>query len=374
MNKLLATLGCLIAPSLTSCMTSSDARHVQTNASPVELYSSTDRESVLLSPKTMARLKDVDERLNELNDASDPFAVNLNRAQIALMQNRLDDAETHCRNALALNLKNNKARRVLAQIMFRKGKIDAAEIALTSIGDATQKDAEALNLMALIALQRNEPTKALALFKKALAVAPANVAVRMNLGTLYLTYRQVNAAAIQFERVLKDQPENLDAKFHLAIARTALGKPEFAAQVYEDVLDQKADHPLALFNSALLDADRGDYKQASARLKEYLKTDYAKTSNNKEVFALIEDIERGESAKGMPKSDEEIQKLAAKAVSGKDDAQDLAPQKAEEVAPKKPEAPAAAPAETKKPSAIPQQKAPVNVDADIDMLQKELSK
>jgi len=207
-----------------------------------------------------------------------------------------------------------------------------------------------------------------------LAVAPANVAVRMNLGTLYLTYRQVNAAAIQFERVLKDQPENLDAKFHLAIARTALGKPEFAAQVYEDVLDQKADHPLALFNSALLDADRGDYKQASARLKEYLKTDYAKTSNNKEVFALIEDIERGESAKGMPKSDEEIQKLAAKAVSGKDDAQDLAPQKAEEVAPKKPEAPAAAPAETKKPSAIPQQKAPVNVDADIDMLQKELSK
>jgi tetratricopeptide (TPR) repeat protein len=228
--------------------------------------------------------------------------------------------------------------------------------------------------MAMIALQRNEPTRALALFKKALAVSPSNVAIRMNLGALYLTYRQVNAAAIQFERVLKDQPENLDAKFHLAIARTALGKPEFAAQVYDEVLDQKSDHPLALFNSALLEADRGDYKLASARLKEYLKTDHAKISNNKEVFALIEEIERGESAKGLPKSDEEIQKLAAKAVASKDDSQEPTPQKAAETKVEKPSVAAAPAPEVKKPSAIPQQKAPVNVDADIDMLQKELAK
>jgi Tfp pilus assembly protein PilF len=382
----------------TSCASSRQSDLVDTVAPPVELYSTNNQESVMYEKSDRKAWAAADETLATTPEATRNVAALTNRAQIALLDNKLAEAEKLVRSALAIDLKNTKARRVLAQVFFRKGEVDSAEIALTSLGDAAAKDPEALNLNALIALKRNKASLAMSFFKKALTISPTNAAVRMNLGVLYLTYRQINPAAVQFERILADHPDHLDAKFHLAVARSAMGQSDYSKQVYEEVLDAYDDHPFAMFNLAILQADAREYGDAIDNLKAFLRTEHAKTSNNKEVFAMIEEFERDRSAMESGTSDEDIQKMAAKSLNSSEqkktastsDSSELYGESQNSSSPqsdsKKPAeatktqdtagAAATPTADTAKPKskASEMQKKPASVDADIDMLQKELSK
>jgi Tfp pilus assembly protein PilF len=380
-----------------SCASSRQSELVDTVSPTVEVYSTNNPESIMYEKGDRKAWSAADETLASAPEAARNIAALINRAQIALLDNKLAEAEKLVRSALAIDLKNTKARRVLAQVFFRKGEIDSAEIALTSLGEAASKDPEALNLNALIALKRNKASLAMSYFKKALTISPTNAAVRMNLGVLYLTYRQINPAAVQFERILVDHPDHLDAKFHLAVARSAMGQTDYSKKVYEEVLDAYDDHPFAMFNLAILQADAKEYGDAIDNLKAFLRTEHAKTSNNKEVFAMIEEFERDRTAMESGTSDEDIQKMAAKSLSSSDQKKTAstaetsglygesqnstngqAPTQKVESGTKASDTGAAATSsatESAKPKskASEMQRKPASVDADIDMLQKELS-
>ena len=229
-----------------------------------------------------------------------------------MAEGNLEDANKYCRKALKYDLDNKDARLILAQVYFRRGYTDMADILLNSLGKAADKDPKALNLKALIELNKDNPSLAMNLFKTALRYSLGDVATRMNLGVLFVYYRQIDKAAVQFERVLKVMPDHIDAKLHLAVVKTSKGQLEQAENLYRDVLDADSKNAIATYNLAVLAEKRDEFDDSLEYVKKYLNSNYAKSKSNKEVFAMIERLKVKKDMRGDRVSDSEIQELAGK--------------------------------------------------------------
>lgn len=279
----------------------------------VEFQSTSDNRSAMPDVKNDSAVRKAIEELRaELEERPNRIETLLNLAQLHLMLNQFKPAEEYTRRALRSDLKNEEARKIMAQIYFRKGSNEMAAIILNGLGGMRSKDSKVLNLLGMIAIRESRNAEAMDYFKQALKMNPNDVAVRMNLGVLYVRYRQLANASVEFERVLKIMPEHNDAKLHLAIIKTARGDYKQAETIYADILDRRSGNPLALYNLAILEKNRKNYGNAVDVLKKYLNTNQAKKEKNSEVFALIEDIRKAQASTGRAVSDDEIQALAEK--------------------------------------------------------------
>lgn len=299
------------------CTTTSSIASVDTLKQKVEFQSTTDNRTAMPNLRANPRTTKTIERLKaELKESPNNVATLLNLAQIYLMMEQYKESEQYCRQALRVELKNEEAKKILAQIYYRKENFDMAEIILNGIGGIKSKDSKVLNLLGMIAIHDHRNGEAMDYFKTALKINPNDVAVRMNLGVLYLKYRQLANAAIEFERVLRIMPDHDDAKLHLAIVKTARGDFKTAESIYGEILDKRSNNPLALYNLAVMEKNRKNYNNAIEVLKRYLATNHAKKQQNEEVFALIEDIRKRQQAIAESKvSDDEIQAMAEKEVA-----------------------------------------------------------
>ncbi len=310
MKSILYTAILTIIASMTACKTSPGV-HVNKQGSALALYTNNDSSSAVPKP---AKSETIDEVVKELNEevTKTPTKVKplINLAQLYLVREQLDKAEITVRKALKLDLKNKEAKIILSKIFFHKKLDDMSLIILNGLGGDKSKDARILNLMAMIELRKDNNSKAMALFKKALRLEPLNVAVRMNLGVLYLKYRQLNEAATQFERVTKIIPEHEDAQLHLAIIYASRNKTKRAEEIYEKVLDRTKNHPTALFNYAILKKNQNQHKEALALFKEYLKNAKGKSKTTEIAFLMIDEIHTVLADKGQKVSTKDIEKLA----------------------------------------------------------------
>ncbi|MBF0440790.1 MAG: tetratricopeptide repeat protein [Oligoflexales bacterium] len=303
---------------LCGCATTSEMVKLDTGKKKAEIVSSGDMRS---SQPDMKKDPSINKSVENLNESirNNPRNVGalLNLAQLKLVQGDYNNAEKFVRQALKTDLKNQTARKILAEIYIRRGNTDMANIILNGIGGIKSRDSQIINMLAMISLKEGRNAEALARFKKALSLNAEDVAVRMNLGVLYIQFRQLNHAAIQFERVLKIMPANSDAKLHLAIIETNRKNFRDAYKIYNDILSKKRGNPLVLYNLAVLERNRENYSEAIEALNEYLKTSYANKSNGKDVYALLEDIRkrRQESGKGI--SDADIKNLTEKVKNSK---------------------------------------------------------
>ncbi len=305
----------------TGCTTSpAGIAKVNKSKGTLSLYSSGDKRTVSSKvTKTSSIVKSEKALKSELkSDPTDVVSL-LNLARLQLAQGKLKSAESSCRNALRRDLKNREARKTLAQIYIRRDNYDMAEIILTGLGGEKSKDAEVLNGMALIALNKGRNAKSMYLFKRALKRDSSNVAVRMNMGVLMLSYRQFAQASTQFERVLKIMPENIDAKLHLAVIKAVRGENDSARGIYEDVLSQDKNNSLALYNLAVLQSKNKSYNKAIDNLKKYLKSRHGGSEDTEKAVALISEIQSKKDDGTANVSDEEIRSLAAKNNTSKND-------------------------------------------------------
>lgn len=299
--------------SIQSCATTESYTKTDKHNRYISVYSTTDRRSAMESPEKDSDINKSVARLEE-EVKKDPRDVQslLNLANLLVAQNKLEDAEDAARKAIRLDIKNLEAKKALAQIALRRGQFGLCSIILNSAGGDQLKDADILNMLALVAMAGDEPSKAMSLFQRALKIDPGNVSVRMNLGVSYLKYRMLQAAAVQFERVTKLVPDNADALMHLAVIRSAKGDFDTAEEIYENILGKKKNNPIALYNLAVLQQRKGEYDEALENLKVYLKNSQAKSKDTDQAFALIERIKDLQLQKGKANgvSDEEIQALA----------------------------------------------------------------
>jgi tetratricopeptide (TPR) repeat protein len=234
----------------------------------------------------------------------------LGLAQLQLAQDRYSDAEETSRKVLLLDIKNQDARKVLAQVAIRRGNNDMALIFLTALGGEQSKDSGVHNMLGLIALSRGDNGEAMRLWKQALSINSGDISVRMNMGVLYLKNRLLAQASTQFERVLKSAPNHQDARLHLAIIEASRGKNAEAIDTYKSILAGDRDNQLALFNLGVAQKNMTQYDDAVASLKKYIKASPEKSNQTDQAFAMIDEINTIKSAQGQKVSDDELLSLA----------------------------------------------------------------
>jgi len=298
-----------------SCQSTDKVTRIDKEKKKVEIQSQIDSNSAVNFLIQDGLLDRTQASLLELSKENPKKIVTLlNISQVSLAQGNLKKAEEYCRKALRLDLKNQDAKLILANIYYRYGNFDMAEIILNGLEESYKSSSRALNIKAMISLKHDRKADALALFKEALKKDPGDVAVRMNLGVLHLDHQQVDNAAVEFERVLKIMPDHPDAKMHLAMIYSIRKEYDAAEKLFDDVGNLNAKNALYLYNMAILEERRENFDSSLDYLDRYLSTVTAKSSNNQEVFAMIDRIRTRKAAMGESISDEQIKTLAAKAI------------------------------------------------------------
>ncbi|MES2744953.1 MAG: tetratricopeptide repeat protein [Bdellovibrionota bacterium] len=302
---------------LGACASSGNVARVDKEKRRFELQSQDDTKSAMVATDDSTTKKLITKLEVRIKDNPRDIDAMINLAQAQLASARYDKAEAACRDALRVDLKNEPARKILAQIYYRRGNLEMAQIILNGLDATRSKDSQVLNLLGMIALRQDKPEFALLSFQEALKHNPSDIAVRMNLGVLYVHYRQLGLAAIEFERILKVMPDHADANLNMAIIESSRGNLEKAEEYNKKVLSYAKTNPVAIFNLAIIEEKRKNWDKALEYVKVYLDLDYAKKRNNQEAFALIDSIRTKKEASGERVSDKEIMSLAAKAQKGK---------------------------------------------------------
>lgn len=311
MKILTLGFGLVLSWILSSCASTGYVARVDDSLKLAEVQSHSDKGSAIYSLQKRGILSDLESSLRTAvaKDKTDIKSL-INLSQVHLAKGDLKEAENYCRSALKYDLDNTDAKLTLAQIYYRRGLVDMTEIILNSLGDKVSKDSVALNLKGLVALKNDRPSYAMNFFRTALKYNSGDIATRMNLGVLYVYYRQVDLAAIEFERVLRSMPKHVDARLHLAVIEASRGQYDKAEDIYRDVLSIDSGNALATLNLAFLEEKRQNYSNSMDHLKDYLKTDYAKRKENKEVFAMIDRLKAKKESRDASLSDSDLKSLA----------------------------------------------------------------
>ena len=301
-----------MAIAVSACRTlETGAKVVDKNRGEVLISSAGDQRSAMPEGGKDTSITKARQRLETMvkENPKDALAL-LGLAQLQLAQDRYADAEETSRRVLLLDIKNQEARKVLAQVAIRRGNNDMALIFLTALGGEQSKDSGVHNMLGLIALSRGDNGEAMRLWKQALNINPGDISVRMNMGVLYLKNRLLAQASTQFERVLKAAPHHQDARLHLAIIEASRGKNAEAIDTYNSLLAEDHDNPLALFNLGVAQKNLNRYDDAVATLKKYIKASPEKSTQTDHAFAMIDDINTIKSSQGQKVSDDELLSLA----------------------------------------------------------------
>jgi tetratricopeptide (TPR) repeat protein len=232
-------------------------------------------------------------------------------SQLYLATKKLNLAEKYCKIAIRYDIKNQEPRKILAQIEIAKDNLELAFLILNGIGGYGSDDSEVANMLAQIELANGNQARAMHLFKKAIELDSDNLAARHNLAIMYIQYRQIEAAGSELERILKVMPNHPDVLFTMAIVQTSRGEFSEAESSLSQVLQLKENHPLALYNLALLQKRTLRFDDAIRNLKNYIKTDYARSMSPDHIFALMDQVERERQESEGRFTDEQIGELAA---------------------------------------------------------------
>jgi tetratricopeptide (TPR) repeat protein len=180
-------------------------------------------------------------------------------ADILLAQGRLEPAEAHYRQVLAVNPDYSESRNNLGHIYLKMGRLPEAiaqfRETLRLRPDAT--DAH-VNLGAALSQMGRYP-EAIAEFETALKLAPDSAGTHINLGNALSQVGRLPEAIVHYRRAVFLQPQSADAHINLANALARAGALSEALEHYEaalrlepDLVDGRYDWALALAQAGRL--------------------------------------------------------------------------------------------------------------------------
>lgn len=271
-----------------ACTTTKTVQHNKTEGT-LTLFSQTDPASTDDALKeddvTENVLKDLEKRL-EKNPKDIETA--LSASGIYLAMSNYEKSIEFARKALRFNLKENRARVLLAQNYYRLEKFQMAEIVVNSLPASFDQDPSLMNIKALIALKRGRSAFAWQLFKKATELHPENVSLAMNYGVQLLRCRQADLAEAEFSRVLTVLPKHQDARVHLAIIEGTRGNFDRAIEQIEELTDES--NRLNSYNIAIMALAKKDLELAEQKVNLFLQNKNATQDNLKIATRMLEKI------------------------------------------------------------------------------------
>lgn len=170
-----------------------------------------------------------------------------------------------------------------AVALHQQGQLAHAKPLYEAVLKLDPRQADALHLLGVIALQSQDHALAARLISKAIAIAPRNAAYHSNLGLAQKGLGQLDAALASLELALQIQPLYTDALSNRGLVLQELQQPAKAIDSYTQVLRQSPSMASAYYN-------RGnayqDMKQLSSAVADYdmailLHPDYAQAHFNK---------------------------------------------------------------------------------------------
>jgi tetratricopeptide (TPR) repeat protein len=111
-------------------------------------------------------------------------------------------------------------------------------------------------------------TSAVEEYRRAVAVNPRHVHARSNLGWCLFSLRRYEEARAEFERVVEDDPGNVNAPFQLGVIAGLSGRAAEAIHWYSEVLLLRHDDARARFNLAIELLRLGRHDEALRHLVE----------------------------------------------------------------------------------------------------------
>ena len=195
------------------------------------------------------------------------------RGQVALTEQRLDDAVDDFRRATVRNRTNRPYVLALAGALALKHDEEGARAALLSVRESAPEDPEINLELARLAATRRDVTEALRFYHNALYApwpperSEERRAVRLELIEFLLTHEQHNRAISELLAMASDLPD--DVSHHLQVARlfARAGDAAAALRQFEDVLRLDRDNAAALAGAGQAAFAIADYTLARRYLR-----------------------------------------------------------------------------------------------------------
>ena len=152
--------------------------------------------------------------------------------------------------------------------LYEKGDRGAAKARAEALIVASPKNGDALNLLAVIALDESRPADAEKHARAAVAVASTNAIYLNTLGNALLAQGRSDEATEALTRAHQAAPTQADILFNLANAQRQAGRLEDAMESYRQVAGLRPGHIGAYNNLALMMKALGDPESAATVLIE----------------------------------------------------------------------------------------------------------
>ncbi|MDD3518433.1 MAG: tetratricopeptide repeat protein [Chromatiales bacterium] len=161
--------------------------------------------------------------------------------------------------------------------LMQAGRLREAEQALRQALALDPDNADALQLLGLLAARANQLDWAEQFLQKAARLQPRRADVQSNLGNVLLSLGQIEEAIAQFRNATRIDPTNTQVWFNLGNALRAGKQPEAAVAAYRKALARQPDHLPSLVNLGhalreqdLLEEAAQAFRQAVALAPQHL--------------------------------------------------------------------------------------------------------
>lgn len=208
----------------------------------------------------------------------------INLATLAAKKGMAKQAHKITQDILKVFPGDPEATILMAKIYFRQKKFKVVQLICNNLLFKEVKHSEIYNLLGLSHFQLNNLPDAVSNFNKALKVNPSNLAARVNLGIVYLQYKDYHQAAKEFTTAIQKIPQDLHVQFYLAIALSQTGKETDAVALYKKTLEKRPNFIAALFNLGTLYLTKASIRD-DALAQNYLDQAIQQMGKNHQLYA-----------------------------------------------------------------------------------------
>lgn len=223
-----------------------------------------------------------------------------------------DEALGHLQRVLAVDNDNIVAYTIMALLYMEgweknKSRLDVAKLLLEEGKKRKDNYAPLYNAWGLLYLHRQDVSRALEQFRRAVELDPSFTEARMNVAQLVLSFRKYDEAEQQFRAVLDQKgiskEVRYDATVGLGVALRGQKKIDEAAAMYEAAMKLMPERGDAYYNMGVLWKDyktnepdaksnKAAYIRAKGFFQQYLSKADAKGDKRKEAQDNIEDCDK----------------------------------------------------------------------------------
>lgn len=157
-------------------------------------------------------------------------------------------------------------------------------------------DADELLHLALNAAEANRHEDAITSLKRALDLSPDDARMHYLLGAEHAQIGMYDRAVEEIGKAVELDPKMSTARFQLGLLHLTSARVDQAERAWAPLDDLKADDPLRLFKTGLLNLARDEFEECTTNLKKGIALNKANPTLNKDMLQVLASVDQREIA------------------------------------------------------------------------------